>query len=179
MPLWEEGLFVIAPLVGLSCYASLNLRLTSSSTRVGRTMLWTHHGTSCQNIQPLACTQIFGNLWQITVLVPSRLWLPLFCPRVSGTAGWGASNIVFDLAHVQLQKLEDGTALATAAMVPRSLRYESFQKRGVSRQMSNTLAWWPWCIFSMVRPTRQGIISKSQGRWQQWLFSPSSCRLRE
>ena len=50
---------------------------------VGRTMLNINRGTPFENIHPRAWyTLIFENF--DCKMVPSRLWLPLFHPRLSG-----------------------------------------------------------------------------------------------
>jgi len=48
-------------------------------------MLKIHRGTPCYNIHPQSWyTTFFGNFDSKIVVVPSRMWLPVFHPRLSG-----------------------------------------------------------------------------------------------
>jgi len=58
---------------------------------------WAYHAkntslyTMPKYSSPSVVHPFFKNFDSKMVVVPSRLWLPLFSPRVSGTVGWGAS----------------------------------------------------------------------------------------
>jgi len=114
---------------------------------------------------PKHSTPIFGKLWQQN----GRDTIAAVATALPSSTFWntwlGSENIVFKVpAQVQLQKFEDGRAVATAATVPRPLCCQSFQKCGVPCLGMNILAGCTTMNFQHGTP-------KALGPMNQWSWS--------